>query len=64
MAVARRLKPVVGVNECDVGPCEPVFHPDEPFVEDVLPLSERPITSSAKMAPGRMLDASNARTFL
>ena len=43
MAIARRLKPIVGVNEYEVGPRETVFHPDEPFIACLLPLSERPI---------------------
>ena len=43
MVVARRLKPIVRVNEYEVGVGKATFHPREPFVGCLPPLGERPI---------------------
>ena len=43
VVVARRLKPIVRVNEYEVGVGKATFHPREPFVGCLPPLGERPI---------------------
>ena len=67
MAVARRLKAIVRVNEEEVVLSAVVFHPDEPFVACLPPLSERPMERDDLVREDgswEVLDASNARTFL